>query len=899
MSSLWPAKRLLRLWGKTKPGGDDPQIFHPALFHMLDVAHVVKALLSERASTRWRQVLSSTLNSQEDDLAEWLPWLISLHDIGKISAPFQYQSEPQRNRLISEGFTFGDNNWGNKPSHGEISEIFYAVDFENQIPDSLRRALRDLAGGHHGFFTSPVTLSENKRLIRREPGEWLEGRKEASKLLAISLNTITPDTWPEPENISTAVMVLTGFTILCDWIGSDSMRFPPCPDLPLDEYIEISKNRANTAVEAAGFLMNIRSSAPYYFSSLFPDKTPRPIQTAIDSIPDDILAKPFLAIIEASTGEGKTEAALALAHRIAQTSGTDELYYALPTTATSNQMFGRLQKFLIENLALGSQVKLVHGQAFLFEDDLRIQPLSNGKSDEYRSSMEWFAPKKRALLSPFGVGTIDQAELTALNVKHVPLRMMGLAGKVLIIDEVHAYDIYMTTIIERMLNWLSALGTTVILLSATLPKGRRTRLAEAFNGGPVSGMQDDNAYPSLWIISKNGIHHDAPSPAHPERTILIQANALHFDNQHAMDAAQWLVNIVEKGGCACWMTNTVARAQAIFDEVDRISSPGIDRMLLHSQFPMDERQVREKQITEKYGPGNDHRPMSGIVIGTQVLEQSLDLDFDVMVTDLAPVDLVLQRAGRLHRHSRMRPSEHKEPMLWLNTLMDGNNLQLGNDRFVYDEYILRKSWEALKDRTKITLPADYRPLIEEVYGYREFEENEPLKFAFDQLKKKQEAEAQQAYQRLLPEPDADDAFSGPAAGRRFEESEMETGWIVARTRLGEETITVIPLEMEGNIARAIVDGKTIKFYINADIPRETQLGLLRHSLRISNRRVVEGIKSIIEKEPTIFSEIPLLKDCFPLRLTNGTGTILSNKKSIHLTLDPRLGLVVQVEKGVE
>jgi CRISPR-associated endonuclease/helicase Cas3 len=143
---------ILRLWGKTKQGSTDKSEFHPALFHMLDVAHVAKILLGDSASPRWRRVLSAALNAPEEGLSKWVPWAIALHDIGKISAPFQYKSEQQRTRLIDEGFDFGKIKRDGKPSHGEVSEIFIKSCLEMDIPENLRR-------GASWFFHFPYTTS--------------------------------------------------------------------------------------------------------------------------------------------------------------------------------------------------------------------------------------------------------------------------------------------------------------------------------------------------------------------------------------------------------------------------------------------------------------------------------------------------------------------------------------------------------------------------------------------------------------------------------------------------------------------------------------------------------------------------------------------------------------------
>ena len=168
---------------------------------------------------------------------------------------------------------------------------------------------------------------------------------------------------------------------------------------------------------------------------------------------------------------------------------SDEFYFALPTTATSNQMFVRVLRFLESITGERTSAQLVHGQAMLTRDALEEQAYGDAQDIESPAFAvpNWFAPKKRALLAPFGVGTVDQAELAVLNARHYMLRLFGLAGKVVIIDEVHAYDTYMSTIIDHALWWFGVLGTSVILLSATLPQRRHREMASAFQRG-LAGM---------------------------------------------------------------------------------------------------------------------------------------------------------------------------------------------------------------------------------------------------------------------------------------------------------------------------------------------------------------------------------------------------------------------------
>ena len=887
--------RLFLCWGKTVRGTSD---YHPALFHMLDVGHVAQELLGPEASPRWRRLLAKPFGAEDTTLDRWIPGLASPHDIGKISASFQGSTRAgQKDRLLKEGFSFNPWRQALDLPHPIISQVFIAdgqLPTGNSLPNPLREVSAEMTGGHHGRFATKEDVNLARSTLKTyEPKEWADLRRAAAQILFTHFLVSPATDWPIPDNISTAIMVLTGFTILCDWLGSNSLYFPAQSGYSLEEYIPESRHRARQAVEASGFFSACSSTAPTSFAVLFADKRPpRPLQEAIDRIPDDLLARPCLAIIEAPTGEGKTEAALALAHRLARYSGTDELYYALPTTATSNQMFGRVQKHLRERLGLPPYVKLVHSQAFLVEDDLQIEPLANG-DDESQDSMEWFGPKKRALLAPFGVGTIDQAELAALNVKHTALRMVGLAGKVVIFDEVHAYDTYMTTIVERLLHWLSTLGVSVIILSATLPKTRRAALARAYGIPGEAGLQELEIYPSLWVGNQLGRYTDAPPPRQPSRQ--VEVDFLHLGEDGAEAKARWLLEAIDKGGCVCWMANTVKRAQDIFDWLDRLAPPGVDRMLLHAQFPLEERQGLEEELTGKYGP-DGKRPARGIAIGTQVLEQSLDLDFDLLVSDLAPVDLLLQREGRMHRHlERVRPPAHDRPRLWINAQVNSDgDLIVGVDRHVYAEFVLRQTWEVLGGRRAINLPADYRQLVEAVYGAPPPDPASPLCKSWQALQQKDAEATAEARQRLLPEPAAD-RFLVSTIRLQFEENEDSAAWIVGKTRLGEETVTVIPLERVGNKVYLSPDEPGLD--LDTAIPRDVQLRLLRRHMRLSQQDVLRAIRASRDPLPRLFAKSALLKGYLPLWLSQGKAQLRTERGVLLLSLHPKLGLVIKREKG--
>ncbi len=770
--------------------------------------------------------------------------------------------------------------------------------------NGLTRIMSEAMGGHHGRFAHPEDIKKARARLSGEPSEWGALRQKADALLRERLASGAEVTANTATNLSTAVMAMTGFTILCDWLGSDGAYFEPANETDLDEYAILSQEFAERAVRESGLGAGTLSGAPLDVGELFADLGGlRPLQTAINDVPDTLLQTATLTIIEAPTGEGKTEAALALAHRMARAGGTDEMYYALPTMATSNQMFGRLAKHMEVRLGLGAAIKLVHGQAHLIEEDLRAAtemnaPLGNGddaRQDAADDAVTWFNSKKRALIAPFGVGTVDQAELAALNVKHATLRMMGLVGKVVIIDEVHAYDTYMTTIIERLLRWLAAMHTSVILLSATLPAARRRKLAEAFGAEMELPETALTAYPNLLVLGRDGYHHASPAAWQAGRTLTL--GDLHLGDDDAAQKAAWLASAVADGGCACWITNTVRRAQNIFRNLQKIAPVGTQLQLLHSQFPLDARLAREQALEKAYGrPGEEvERPVRGIVVGTQVLEQSLDLDFDVMVSDLAPVDLLLQRAGRLHRHERQRPAAHATPRLWVNWERNADGgLRMGSDRTIYDEYIMRVTHRTLGGRTVIRLPADYRTLIEAVYADREPAADDPLRDAWDNLKRKEQYAQQEARQRLLPEPLARDSFARMSAvSVAFEEDENRADWIVAQTRLGEETLNVIPLERDKD--DAILPGG-MRVPIGRAATLETQRRLLKRQLRVSQREAIGAIRADAQAAPCgLFSDSNLLKGFLPLWLTQGQARLVTERGPLVLALDVALGLIITKE----
>jgi CRISPR-associated endonuclease/helicase Cas3 len=384
-------------------------------------------------------------------------------------------------------------------------------------------------------------------------------------------------------------------------------------------------------------------------------------------------------------------------------------------------MFGRLATFLNSVHAdAPSTLVLAHGDADAIEAFRAIVAVGDDDIDGLGGvrAEEWFLLKKRALLAEYGVGTIDQALLGVLRTRHGFVRLFGLAGKTVVLDEVHAYDTFTSTILDRLLEWLAAMGTTVVLLSATLPKARRAILLAAYRNG-LGAMGDlppwqDARYPRVTSASREGCAALHFEPSAPSMVVDVQRIDPDIEG-----IARRVVQELHSGGCAGWICNTVARAQSACEAIAALA-PDLPRLLLHARMLPQQRNEREQWIEQFLGPEHRgaKRPERLLVIGTQVLEQSLDVDFDLLVTDLAPVDLVLQRAGRLHRHRGRtnRSANQSMPRLWL-AYPPGSPecVPIREVATVYAEALVRATVRVLDGRTGIMLPDDIEPLVEEVY----------------------------------------------------------------------------------------------------------------------------------------------------------------------------------------
>src|SRR5262249_5257272 len=377
----------------------------------------------------------------------------------------------------------------------------------------------------------------------------------------------------------------------------------------------------------------------------FPQLFPGLIANNLQDATMNVVNRPGVYVVEGPMGFGKTEAALAAAYQLMATGKASGIYFGLPTQITSNRIHERMQPFVDRICNDIEPVQLAHGASWLVDTlhmmRLRAASPDTEGADHARVGRSWFASPKRALLAPFGVGTIDQSLLGIVAAKHFFVRQFGLAGKVVILDEVHTYDLYTSTLIDALVNRLRELQCTVIILSATLIEKRRRELL---------GLSEDRALNAAYPLVSGvaGALIEQPSTPPPPKYIVVRAvtGAVLVEN---------VITHAERGSCVLWIRNTVDEAQQTYRALQSANFQGGPPIaLLHSRFPFFRREELEADWMNRLGKDSTHRPPGCVLVSTQVAEQSVDIDADMLVTDLAPTDMLLQRIGRLWRHERGR-----------------------------------------------------------------------------------------------------------------------------------------------------------------------------------------------------------------------------------------------------
>lgn len=686
-------------WAKTNADGTPGIGVHQ---HLLRVG-VVAGLLAELRKTWFERFGIGPA---------WVSALAGLHDVGKIAPGFQSKCAAwlKQNGVEEQS---ARNAWPNlERDHSKISQFTIQRLLAGPAAGLQRSSAiwwAAAAGCHHGRIHYP-----GERGLQAVAGmtedQWETERQETALRvltdLSIDLKTalpLAPITARSP-----VVWAVAGLTSLADWIGSDETSFPTDRDLSPEEI----RVRASDRIDAIG--LRVPHVVPgLSFTDLFPFR-PNELQTAAMQF----IRRPGVYVIEAPMGIGKTEAALAVAYQLLCTRDAVGIYFALPTQATSNRIYGRLDDFVRRICPDAPSTRLIHANSWLVGELGHPRPATTAHGeDDARQSRDWFASAKRALLAPFGVGTVDQALLSVVAAKHFFVRRYALAGKVIIIDEVHSYDVYTGTLVGTLCEELESLGCTVLFLSATLTESRRDALVGMSTTPEVAG--ESTCYPLL---------SGRPSQQEPLRPVTVagpKPRVIKLSFPDETKAVEVAVSRAKQGACVLWICNTVDRSQAVRRRLQPFEAEDLSLGLLHARFPFFRREELEHYWMGALGK-ESCRPPGCVLVATQVVEQSVDLDADVMISELAPTDMLLQRLGRLWRHPRKaRPSAGPELYIVREArtigefrAMDAASIKkaLGAKAWVYAPYVLLRSLEVWAGRPSIEIPTDIRLLLEATYA---------------------------------------------------------------------------------------------------------------------------------------------------------------------------------------
>ncbi len=672
--------RPIGFWGKLRSDGDGrPLAWHPLSDHCADVAACCEALLAQDVFRRRLATLAGLPDLSVPQRAR-LCVLSALHDAGKFNHGFQRKADPgARDKAGHVGELFGLLSGGSE----EAAAVARALGSEEVSAWGADRLLC-AALAHHG---APVKLGEGAGASRRTLWQPQGARDPVAGIADLArrarewFKSCRDRAEPFSEEWSHFQHAFSGLVTLADWIGSDESLFPYA-EANDGERVEMARRLARETVARLGLDAELHRRALGAlpgFDRLFEGKKPRPAQQSVLDL--GVPAGGGLAILEAETGSGKTEAAIARFFALFVRGDVDGMYFALPTRTAATQMHGRVLSAVEAAfpdddrrppviLAVPGYVRVDERTAS--RENPRLAPFRVLWPDDDRDRWRWrgWAAEnpKRYLAGAVVVGTIDQVLLSALAVKHAHLRAAALLRHLLVVDEVHASDAYMNRILEVLVERHLAAGGHALLMSATLGAAARERFLRGMKPRALPAVADCEAlpYPALSQVaagargrSENG-HLSAAGQAGRAKTVFVEVWGAAGD---AAAIAARALGAGRQGARVVVLRNTVADAVKAQQALEAAAGHA-DRSLLfscaghpaphHSRFAREDREDLDHALEKRLGPQGP--PGGCVVVATQTVQQSLDLDADLMITDLCPMDVLLQRVGRLHRHERTRPA---------------------------------------------------------------------------------------------------------------------------------------------------------------------------------------------------------------------------------------------------
>lgn len=809
---------IFNYWGKTTDDGS----YHLLPYHCLDVAAVGNALFDVNSGLLTD--ISMKLNLSPEKCRSWLLFFLAIHDIGKFSTSFQ-NLKPEllkhlQQRQSNKRYTTRHDSLGYFYWDKHLRKKFIAQ-FSEGMQRKEKRQLEfwfslwtKWSTGHHGM-PPEEECRELLSCFRQEDLDVVDGFVD--QLVPLFKLEVNYEDLPSlnKAHLRQLSWLMAGLVTLCDWIGSNAEYFPPnSNELLLEEYWQDACGQAKEAVRAVGIIPATVASSNSLLT-LFPEYAPTatPLQSYCDQI--EIPEEPQLWILEDVTGAGKTEAALALAGRMMAKGLGRGCFVALPTMATSNAMYDRMGKVYSRLFEAGEKPSLLlaHGlrhlsekfqKSFLELDADKFTDTGEKVLSVAAQCSRWLADSsKKALLADVGVGTVDQVLLGILPARHQSLRLLGLQKKILIVDEVHSYDPYMNRLLETCLEFHAATGGSAILLSATLPQSMRESLCAAYRKG--LGFEDSKSlqsqqYPLVTMISSQlaAKENEVETRSSVKRSVAVSVI------DEICDVYALIKRETAKGRCVCWIRNTVHDVRSGYsDLLERGVCNADDITMFHSRFALRDRLSIEDCVVKKFGTTSSGNDRSGqVLIASQVVEQSLDLDFDIMISDLAPIDLLIQRAGRLQRHERKElrdapilhiygPTPNKEPKKdWYESVFP-------KACYVYPDISnLWRTQQIVLQKGCISMPEGARDLIEGVYGDAAVDVPEALLFSEEDYWAKEMSDRSMA------------SFNGLIMEKGFVR-ESSTHWDEETripTRLGDTQINLYLARIVGGMVKPFYSG---------------------------------------------------------------------------------------------
>ena len=926
-TSLWAKKRV----------DDGKMLWLPLIAHLVDCSHVINWLYYQWLDAGQREFLTQSIS--EEDMQKLVKFLGFFHDIGKATPAFQTKKSYDNNASLDEELIERLNRNGfselrvsglsspQKSPHALAGEAILESDVFN-VPESVGAII----GGHHGkpaeVHNLKIQLGNytanydqvdghikdpiEEKHRQEEKKSWQDTRQ---RLFDYGMDLVGYNSVSEiPQVGQPQAVILEGLLIMADWLSSseylnEDRTKPLFPLIGLDQNyqdIDMMSRYENGILtwkqsnkwDPQKVILNDDTN-PYLNHWGF---TPRSVQLAMTQAIQDTI-DPGLVIVEAGMGLGKTEISLIAAEQLAYKTGRNGFFMGLPTQATTNAMFTRVlewTKFLADNEGKKLQIDLMQSKR-QYNSEFTNLPEASNMYDQDKDGQKnragavvvnsWFTGKK-SILTDFTVGTIDNLLRMGLKEKHLFLRHLGFSGKVVVIDEVHAYDTYMSSYLFKAMNWLGAYHVPVIILSATLPVEKRNQLVQAYLKGKYGrnyqsqliakdGWETTQAYPLLTILDGPELKQLTKFDQKNQRSTHLHVQRLDADDE---ELVQTVMDKIKQGGVAGIIVNTVKRAQTlakVFHQHQNVMDDTI-LMVLHSAFLAPERSKQEEKLQKLIGK-NGQRPHKMIVIGTQVLEQSLDIDFDVLYTDIAPIDLVLQRAGRLHRHDIQIPETLKTPEVFIMGIQAPHEYGDANEA-IYEKYLLMKTDYFLQNM--VNLPNDISKLVQKVYDPKtddlvpEIEEAK-TKFEKDQAQEKQRSKV---FQVAVPKPKTTIHGWLDYDYRNLNKDEQSAN---AAVRDIQETIEVILIQNTSKEQR-LVDGRLLKDVSDREISEQViRLPIAITPNAAMTAKVIDELEDRTMRYFSKWQENRWLRGSLALPLDDNLSAVIGNWR---LTYSQDLGL---------